>query len=186
MSNDVSQPEDVDVNEILSGPRARTVIAKRHTADDAIKRSAFVNWSFNGKVALVTGAASGIGLATARAFAEAGAAVALADVHEDAVRSAAEELARVQRAESERASRVRGGEIPDSTTGLWRKIRPQRSPWCEPSSMRTYDGAAGRLILVFEAHSLDRDRTPRRQGPLNCQCLGPRRFGPRSCRLQFS
>jgi NAD(P)-dependent dehydrogenase (short-subunit alcohol dehydrogenase family) len=41
-----------------------------------------VNWPFNDKVALVTGAASGIGLATAKAFAEAGAAVTLADVHE--------------------------------------------------------------------------------------------------------
>jgi NAD(P)-dependent dehydrogenase (short-subunit alcohol dehydrogenase family) len=51
-----------------------------------------VNCSFNDKVALVTGAASGMGLATARAFAEAGAAVALADVHESAVRFAAEEL----------------------------------------------------------------------------------------------
>jgi NAD(P)-dependent dehydrogenase (short-subunit alcohol dehydrogenase family) len=51
-----------------------------------------VNWSFKDKVALVTGAASGIGLATARAFAEAGAAVALADLHENAVRAAAEEL----------------------------------------------------------------------------------------------
>lgn len=49
--------------------------------------------SFENKVALVTGAASGIGLATAKAFAEAGAAVALADVHEDAARSAAKELA---------------------------------------------------------------------------------------------
>lgn len=39
---------------------------------------------FNGKVALVTGAASGMGLATAHAFAEAGAAVVLADVKEDA------------------------------------------------------------------------------------------------------
>jgi NAD(P)-dependent dehydrogenase (short-subunit alcohol dehydrogenase family) len=51
-----------------------------------------VNLSFENKVAIVTGAASGIGLATARAFAEAGAAVALADVTEGAVRSAAKEL----------------------------------------------------------------------------------------------
>ena len=48
--------------------------------------------AFENKVALVTGAASGMGLATARAFAEAGAAVALVDVQENAVRSAAEEL----------------------------------------------------------------------------------------------
>src|SRR6266508_1112651 len=48
--------------------------------------------NFNGKVALVTGAASGMGLATARAFAEAGAAVVLADVNEASVQAAAEEL----------------------------------------------------------------------------------------------
>jgi NAD(P)-dependent dehydrogenase (short-subunit alcohol dehydrogenase family) len=48
--------------------------------------------SFENKVALVTGAASGIGLATARAFAEAGAAVALADVDQKAVRAAVAEL----------------------------------------------------------------------------------------------
>ena len=51
-----------------------------------------MNFSFENQVALVTGAASGMGLATARAFAEAGAAVALADVQENAVRSVAEEL----------------------------------------------------------------------------------------------
>jgi NAD(P)-dependent dehydrogenase (short-subunit alcohol dehydrogenase family) len=44
---------------------------------------------FSGKVALVTGAASGMGLATAQAFAEAGAAVVLADFKEDAVKAAA-------------------------------------------------------------------------------------------------
>jgi NAD(P)-dependent dehydrogenase (short-subunit alcohol dehydrogenase family) len=45
-----------------------------------------------GKVALVTGAASGIGLATARAFAQAGCAVALLDADESALGSAAEQL----------------------------------------------------------------------------------------------
>ena len=38
--------------------------------------------SFENKVALVTGAASGLGLATAKAFAEAGASVVLADWNE--------------------------------------------------------------------------------------------------------
>ena len=47
---------------------------------------------FSGKVTLVTGAASGMGLATARAFADAGAAVVLADFKEDAVKAAAEKL----------------------------------------------------------------------------------------------
>jgi len=48
--------------------------------------------SFENKVALVTGAASGLGLATAKAFAEAGAAVALADWNEDQVQAAATNL----------------------------------------------------------------------------------------------
>src|SRR2546421_6417901 len=52
-----------------------------------------MNITFENKVALVTGAASGLGLATAKAFAESGAAVVLADWNEEAVRSAAEGLA---------------------------------------------------------------------------------------------
>ena len=47
---------------------------------------------FTGHVALVTGAASGMGLATAHAFAEAGAAVVLADLREDVVKAEAQRL----------------------------------------------------------------------------------------------
>ena len=52
-----------------------------------------MNISFEGKVALVTGAASGLGLATAKAFAESGASVALADWNASAVVAAVEKLA---------------------------------------------------------------------------------------------
>ncbi|HLH04855.1 MAG TPA: glucose 1-dehydrogenase [Bryobacteraceae bacterium] len=51
-----------------------------------------MNLSFDDKVALVTGASSGMGLATARAFAEAGAAVVLADIQEDVVSAEARKL----------------------------------------------------------------------------------------------
>lgn len=51
-----------------------------------------MNVSFENRVALVTGAASGMGLATAKAFAESGAAVVLADFREEAVRAEAQRL----------------------------------------------------------------------------------------------
>ena len=51
-----------------------------------------MNLSFENKVALVTGAGAGMGLAAARAFAESGAAVALADINEGAVRAAGGQL----------------------------------------------------------------------------------------------
>jgi NAD(P)-dependent dehydrogenase (short-subunit alcohol dehydrogenase family) len=52
-----------------------------------------MNISFENKVALVTGAASGLGLATAKAFAESGAAVVMADWNEKEVQTAAKDLA---------------------------------------------------------------------------------------------
>jgi NAD(P)-dependent dehydrogenase (short-subunit alcohol dehydrogenase family) len=49
-------------------------------------------FDFSGKVALVTGAAAGMGLATAQAFAETGAAVVLADYNEDVLKAVTEKL----------------------------------------------------------------------------------------------
>ncbi|RFC77527.1 SDR family oxidoreductase [Streptomyces sp. AcE210] len=49
-------------------------------------------YDFTSQVALVTGASSGMGLATARAFAEAGASVTLVDLNEGQLRTAVQEL----------------------------------------------------------------------------------------------
>ena len=49
-------------------------------------------YDFTGQVALVTGGSSGMGLVTAQAFDEAGAAVVLADINDDTLRVATDEL----------------------------------------------------------------------------------------------
>jgi NAD(P)-dependent dehydrogenase (short-subunit alcohol dehydrogenase family) len=49
-------------------------------------------YDFEGQVAVITGACSGMGLATARAFAEAGASVVLADVNREALRTETDQL----------------------------------------------------------------------------------------------
>ena len=49
-------------------------------------------YNFKGQVALVTGASAGIGLAAGKAFAEAGAAIVLVDINDEALRIATAEL----------------------------------------------------------------------------------------------
>lgn len=53
-----------------------------------------ITYDYRGQVALVTGAASGMGLATAQAFAAAGAAVVLADVRKEVVEAEGEKLSK--------------------------------------------------------------------------------------------
>ncbi|MGC4053435.1 MAG: glucose 1-dehydrogenase [Paludibaculum sp.] len=53
-----------------------------------------ITYDYRGQVALVTGAASGMGLATAQAFAVSGAAVVLADVRKELVEAEARQLSR--------------------------------------------------------------------------------------------
>jgi 3-oxoacyl-[acyl-carrier protein] reductase len=55
---------------------------------------ALQNLRLDGRIALITGGAGGIGLATAKRFAEAGAHIALADIREDAAELAADQLKR--------------------------------------------------------------------------------------------
>jgi NAD(P)-dependent dehydrogenase (short-subunit alcohol dehydrogenase family) len=49
-------------------------------------------YDFTGQVALVTGASSGMGLATAQAFADSGAAVVLADIDDESLQAATADL----------------------------------------------------------------------------------------------
>lgn len=85
--------------------------------DTQCEKGLNMNISFENKVALVTGAGSGLGLATAKAFAESGASVVLADWNEQAVRSAAEELA----ARGHKALAIRCDVRPGDG---------HQSPWC--------------------------------------------------------
>src|SRR2546427_11294143 len=72
---------------------------------------------FTGKVAIVTGAAAGMGLATANAFAELGAAVVLADFKEEAVKATAQKLVSAGHKRIPREGAVRGGGQGETMVG---------------------------------------------------------------------
>jgi NAD(P)-dependent dehydrogenase (short-subunit alcohol dehydrogenase family) len=55
---------------------------KSSTTNTGTKQEALVSSEFSGKVAIVTGAGGGIGLATAKAFAKAGASVVIAEIQD--------------------------------------------------------------------------------------------------------
>jgi 3(or 17)beta-hydroxysteroid dehydrogenase len=69
----------------------------------------------SGKVALITGGASGIGLATGRRFADQGATVVLADVNVAAAEDAAREHARLHATALDVTDEVRWREVVDET-----------------------------------------------------------------------
>jgi NAD(P)-dependent dehydrogenase (short-subunit alcohol dehydrogenase family) len=68
------------------------VLVQRLTVEAGQENSMSLQCNFSGQVALVTGASAGIGLATAKAFAQAGASVVLADLNEGALRAAVDDL----------------------------------------------------------------------------------------------
>jgi 3-oxoacyl-[acyl-carrier protein] reductase len=82
--------------------------------------------SWSGKVAIVTGAASGIGEATAELFAEQGAAVVLADLGTDAVNAVAERIAargaRVLAMATDVSSEAAVRKLVDRTAGEFGRI----------------------------------------------------------------
>ena len=85
-------------------------------------------YDFTGQVALVTGASSGMGLATARAFAQAGAAVVLADINHDALSAATDDLTarRPPSARRRPATSPTRTSVAATVAGRSRHLRPAR------------------------------------------------------------
>ena len=73
-------------------PALRLTHTQKHDIHPAKETTMNPTYDFTGQVALVTGGSSGMGLATVHAFAEAGAAVVLADINEETLRTAADDL----------------------------------------------------------------------------------------------
>lgn len=93
-------------------------------------------YDFTGRVAFVTGASSGMGLATARAFAESSAAVTLADINDEALRAAERQLAGAgHRVLVTRCDVAEEGQVADairqsrhSAASIWPTTTPASNP----------------------------------------------------------
>jgi NAD(P)-dependent dehydrogenase (short-subunit alcohol dehydrogenase family) len=97
-------------------------------------------YDFAGQVALVTGGSSGMGLATARAFAESGAAVVIADINDNTLSAATDEL-----------------------TAVGRRRPPCGGPGVSPCQLAVaagFEPAEAFTSRAFEARSLGRSDTP--------------------------
>ena len=105
------------------------------------------SYDFTGQVALVTGASSGMGLATARAFAEAGAAVVLADINQAALD------VRHRRADRRRA--------PGARCAVRRRRRePGRRPRRPPPSTRSAGSTWPSTTPASSSRSVTRPTRP--------------------------
>ena len=145
-------------------------------------------YDFTGQVALVTGASSGMGLATARAFAEAGAAVVLADINNDAADSRRRRpdrrrppgprrrLRRRRRRPGRRHGRRRGGHLRPAGHGVQQRRHPgpahrrrrRDRPRCSTGSTPSTSAASGPRMK----HELRQMRTQGSGAIVNCSSLG--------------
>jgi NAD(P)-dependent dehydrogenase (short-subunit alcohol dehydrogenase family) len=145
------------------------------------------NYDFSGRVAFVTGASSGMGLATAKAFAEAGAAVSLADVDAEALHTAEGQLrdaghrAMATRCdvadEAQVAAAVRGTVEAFGSVDMAYNNAGIQAPAIdaadEPAEMFDHINAINlRGIWASMKHELAQMRTQRFGAIVNCSSLG--------------
>ena len=113
------------------------------------------NDEFAGKVAFITGAGSGIGRATALAFAARGAAVAIADVSAEASRDVADEIVRT------------GGQALGLTCDVTVSSDVQ-------TALRQTIEAFGRLDFAFNNAGIEQPPTPTRRHHRGSMAAGSR------------